>query len=197
MININEFYSSLTTNPKMFLNLPVFWSVTIDGVSPSAINSFLSYAGERWNASVDPRHYTGSGTILVASSVSIPNEASSFSAGDANNMGGFLPGSIANSRSNFLERGLVVNFLETEKDIEHYYFRPWSIAIGIKGLIEQGASLKGTMTVKQYNNRGAFIKGFRFKKVFPTACESYTLSYEDSDIKNHSVTFACSNYEQL
>ena len=197
MIDINEFYSSLTTNPKMFLNLPVFWSVSIDGVTTSAINSFLSYAGERWSAKVDPKHYMGSETILVASSVNLPNEGGSFSPGESNNMGGFLPGTIGNSRLNFVERGLSVNFLETATDIEHYYFRPWSIAVSIKGLIEQGASLKGTMTVKQYSNDGKFIKGFRLNKVFPTACESYTLSYEDSDIKQHSVTFACSNYEQL
>ncbi len=112
-------------------------------------------------------------------------------------MGGFLPGYGLTSRANFLDRGLTVNFLETEVDIEHNFFRPWAIAIGIKGLIERGENLKANMQIKQYNNSGNFIKGFKFTKVFPTAIEGYTLNYESTDFKIKSVTFGCQEYESI
>lgn len=196
--NINEFFTAFSGNRKFFLHLPVLWTVTIDGVSTGAINSVLSDAGESWKAKGDPGSYTGDGSILVAQEISLPNESSSFSALESGSgMGGFLPGYGLNSRSNFLERGLSVNFLETEEDIEHNFFRPWAIAVGIKGLVENGASLKGNMQVKQYTNSGKFIKGFHFTKIFPTAVEGFTLNYDSTDFKIKSVTFGCQNYEQL
>lgn len=141
---------------------------------------------------------TKHGNILVAQAVTLPNESSGFVAMESGaTMGGFLPGYGLNARSNFLDRGFSVNFLETQLDIEHNFFRPWMIAVGIKGLIEEGQSLKGTMVVKQYTNRGNFIKGFKFKKVFPTAVEGFTLDYDNTDFKIKSVTFGCENYEQL
>jgi len=198
MTNINEFFSALSNDQKMFLNLPVLWAVTIDGVSEGAINGVLSDAGERWRAKVNPRGYTRGGDLLVASEVTTPNEQSSFEAfSSGSSMGGFLPGYGLNIRQNFLDRSFSVNFLETEVDIEHNYFRPWMIAIGIKGLIEEGANLKGTMEVHQFSNAGQLIKGFRFKKIFPTGTEGGTLNYESTDFKYRSVTFACENYEQL
>jgi hypothetical protein len=196
--NIHEFFSAFSKDEKYFLNLPVLWSVTIDGVSMSTINSVLEKAGEHWLASVDPGSYTKSESILVAQEVTLPKESSTFDAySSGTNTGGFLPGYGLASRSNFLDRGLTINFLETQVDIEHNFFRPWSIAIGIKGLIEIGASLKANMQVKQYSNNGKFIKGFKFTKVFPTAIEGYTLNYENTDFKIKSVTFACQNYEQI
>lgn len=196
--NISEFFSAFSGDRKYFLNLPVLWTVTIDGVSTGAINSVLSDAGESWQAKGDPGSYTKSGSILCAQEVSLPNESSNFSPLESGSgMGGFLPGYGMNSRSNFLDRGISVNFLETEEDIEHNFFRPWAIAIGIKGLVENGASLKGNMQVKQYSNDGKFIKGFQFKKIFPTAVEGFTLNYDSTDFKIKSVTFGCENYKQL
>lgn len=196
--NINEFFAAFSGDRKYFLNLPVLWTVTIDGVSTGAINSVLGGAGESWQARTTPGAYTKSGSILVAQQVVLPNESSSFSAMESGSgMGGFLPGYGLNARSNFLDRGISVNFLETEVDIEHNFFRPWMIAVGIKGLVEHGASLKGSMEVKQYSNGGKFIKGFKFKKIFPTAVESYTLNYDSTDFPIKSVTFGCENYEQL
>jgi hypothetical protein len=197
--NINEFFSAFSGDRRYFLNLPVLWTVTIDGVSTGAINSVLSDAGESWQAKGDPGSYTRSGTILVAQEVGLPAESSRFDPIQMNNMGGFLPGYGMSQRANFLnDRQITVNFLETEIDIEHTFFRPWMIAIGIKGLVENGASLKGNMQVKQYSNRGEFIKGFQFKKIFPTAVEGFTLNYENTDFKNNkSVTFSCQNYAQL
>jgi hypothetical protein len=196
--NINEFYSAFSGNRRFFLHLPVLWTVSIDGVNESAINTVLSEAGESWRANSSPKDYTKSNNILVAQEVVLPNESSSFSTLESgSNMGGYLPGYGLSTRSNFLERGIYVNFLETEIDIDHNFFRPWAISVGIKGLVETGASLKGSMEVKQYTNGGRFIKGFRFKKIFPTAVEGFTLNYESTDFKIKSVTFGCENYEQL
>lgn len=199
MPDINEFFSSFANDQKFFLHLPVLWTVTIDGVSEGSINSVLSEAGEKWQARTSPGAMTKTGNILVAQEVGLPNESSGFLALESSNsMGGFLPGYGLGARSNFvLDRQVTVNFLETELDIEHNFFRPWMIAIGTKGLIEEGTSLKGSMSVRQYTNSGGFMKGFKFNKIFPTAVEGYTLNYENTDFKIKSVTFGCENYEQL
>jgi len=197
-VNINEFFSAFSGDQKFFLHLPVLWSVTIDGVSQGSINSVLNYAGEKWQAKTSAESMTKGGNILVAQSVTLPNETSNFDPSPTgSSMGGFLPGYQLNSRADFLSRSFSVNFLETQMDIEHNYFRPWLIALGIKGLIEEGVSLKGNMEIRQYTNSGQFIKGFKFKKVFPTAVEGYTLDYDSTDFKIKSVTFACENYQQI
>ena len=196
--NINEFFSAFSSEETFFLNLPVFWAVTITGVSQGSINKVLSDAGETWKAKTDPATYTKKNGILVAHEVNIPEEDSQFAPIEASqNMGGFLPGYAMSSRTNFLSRSLSVNFLQTEVDIDHNFFRPWMIAIGVHGLIEDGAGLKATMEVQQYSNKGAFIKGFKFNKVFPTRVEGYTLNQESSDFLIKSVTFGCQNYEQI
>jgi hypothetical protein len=198
MPSINEFFSSFSNDQRFFLHLPVLWSVTIDGISEGTINSVLSDAGEKWQAKTSPISMTRGGNILVAQEVTLPNESSGFSALESSStMGGFLPGYGLNARSNFLDRSFSVNFLETQLDIEHNFFRPWMIALGIKGLIAEGESLRGNMQVRQYTNSGSFMKGFQFKKVFPTAVEGYTLNYDNTDFKIKSVTFGCENYEQL
>jgi len=196
--NIYDFANAFSQDYKFFLNLPVLWSVSIDGVDTSSINNILSNADEIWRANTTPTDMSRNGNILVAQEVSIPQESSNFSATEfGSNMGGFFPGYSMNNRSNFLERSFSINFLETELDIEHNFFRPWMIAIGIKGLIEYGPSIKASVEVQQYSNNGSFIKGFRFNKSFPTSIESYNLNYENTDFKIKSVTFACQNYEQL
>jgi hypothetical protein len=198
VLNINEFFSAFSQEEKYFLNLPVLWSVTIDGVAKNDINKILKDGGEKWTASVDPGSYTKSGNILVAQEITLPRETSTFDAyPSGDNTGGFLPGYGLNVRSNFLDRGLTVNFLETQVDIEHNFFKPWLIAVGIKGLIAKGVNLKANMSVKQYSNSGKFIKGFKFNKVFPTAIEGYTLNYDNTDFKVKSITFGCQNYEQI
>ncbi len=198
MTDINEFFSAFAHDQKFFLHLPVLWTVTIDGVSEGSINSVLNYAGEKWQAKTSPESMTKSGGILVAQNVVLPPESANYTTlQNSDNMGGFLPGSGLSNRSNFLDRGLSVNFLETEMDIEHNFFRPWIIAVGIKGLIEEGVSLKGSMTVKQFTNTGKLLKGFKFNKVFPTGVESFTLDYVNTEFRMKSVTFGCENYEQL
>lgn len=196
--DINQFLAAFSGDKKFFLNLPVLWSVTIDGVTEGAINGILDYAGQSWKAKTSPLSMTRDGVLLPAQEVTLPTESSNFSAMDSgSSMGGFLPGYALSNRSNFLERSFTINFLETEVDIEHYFMRPWSIAIAIKGLIEQGVTLKSTIEVRQYSNRGKFIKGFKFKKAFPTTVEGFTLNYDNTDFPIKSVTFACEDYEQI
>ncbi len=195
-IQSNDFLNAFSSDAKFCLSIPVLWTVSIDGVDTGTINDILSDAGEGWRAKMTPASVTKNGNILVAQEVSIPNESSTFQAMDTGSgTGGYLPGYALDKRSNFLDRAFTVNFLETRKDLEHEYFRPWSIAVGINGLV--GSSLKGNMVVRQYTNGGIMRKGYKFKKVFPTAIEGFTLNYDNTDFTIKSVTFACENYEQL
>jgi len=196
-IQINDFLNAFSRESEFCLSLPVFWTVTIDGVSVGSINSVLDTAQEKWKAAISPEDMTRNGNIIVAQEVTIPGEQTSFSTSSMNSAGGFLPRYIAMNRSDFLSRQLSVNILETNTDLEQNFFRPWMIAIGIKGLVETGASLKGTMIVKQYDNAGNLRKGFKFNKVFPVSVEGYSLNYGNTDFKIKSVVFACQNYEQI
>jgi hypothetical protein len=195
---INDFLAAFSGDYRYCLSLPFLWTVSIDGVEESTINSVLQDAQENWEAKMNPNSMTRGGTILPAQQVVIPHEGSNFtpmSMGDS--MGGFLPGYALNGREDFLSRSFSVNFLETSNDLEHDYFRPWMIAIGIRGLVEDGPTLKSTVTVQQFTNDGYLRKGYRFRKAFPTATEGFTLNYDNTDFPIKSVTFACENYEQL
>ena len=195
---INDFLQAFSQDRRFCLSIPVLWSISIDGVSSGSINNILQSAGENWRSKITPNEMTRGSTILPAQAVVLPQESSNFSpivAGGS--QGGFLPGYAMNSRADFLSRSFSVNFLETRSDLEHDYFRPWMIALGINGLVEDGSNLKATVTVKQYTNQGQFRKGFRFRKAFPTAVEGFTLDYNNTDFPIKSVTFACENYEQI
>lgn len=196
MIQSSDFLAAFSGDARFCLSIPVLWSVNIDGVSTGAINDVLAEAQESWRAKLTPNSMTVNSNILPAQEVTIPTESSSFQAMNTGpGMGGFLPGYGLDQRTNFLDRSFTVNFLETRKDLEHEFFRPWMIAVGINGLV--GSSLKATMEVKQYTNGGAFRKGYKFRKVFPTAVEGFTLNYDNTDFIIKSVTFACENYQQL
>lgn len=196
MIQSTDFLQAFSSDPRFCLSIPVLWSVSIDGITDGAINEVLSDTGEVWQATTTPNDMTVNGNILPAQEVTIPTESSQFQAMNVGTgSGGYLPGYGLDQRSNFLDRSFTVNFLETRLDIEHNFFRPWMVAIGINGLV--GSSLKGTMTVRQYTNGGTFRKGYKFKKVFPTAVEGFTLNYDNTDFIIKSVTFACENYEKL
>jgi len=195
---INDFLQAFSREAEYFLSIPVLWTVSIDGVTESSINSVLSDAGQKWKANISPNAMTKSGTILPAQAVAIPQESANFTPmGAGDSYGGFLPGYAMTSRADFLSRQFSINFLETRLDLEHEFFRPWQIAIGIKGLIERGVNLKSTITVNQYSNDGKLRKGYRFKKAFPVAVEGYTMDYENTDFPIKSVTFVCEDYEQI
>ncbi len=196
MIQSTDFLQAFSGDPRFCLSIPVLWSVNIDGVSIGAINEVLSDAQESWRAKLTPNSMTVNSHILPAQEVTIPTESSSFQAmNTGSGTGGYLPGYGLDQRSNFLDRSFTVNFLETRQDLEHEFFRPWMIAIGINGLV--GSQLKANLEVKQYTNGGAFRKGYKFKKVFPTAVEGFTLNFDNTDFIIKSVTFACENYQQL
>lgn len=199
-IKINEFFQTISKDYRGVLNLPVLWTVSIEGVTTRSITTVLEEAGQSWKSKISTFDMSSiEGGILIAQEVTLPNEKSEFSIAESSQaMGGYLSPYVMNKRENFLSRTLAVNFLETQVDIEHYYFRPWMIALGIKGLIETGPNnLKATMEVKQFNNKGQLIKGFRFLKVFPVGIEGYNLKYDTTDFKIKSVSFSCQDYEQI
>ena len=191
----NVFLQAFSTDPNFFISHPFLWKVSIDTDVSGAINSALSKANESWSASVSPNTLTRNGTLLVARQMNIPQEASEFTPIGVENRGGFLPGYGLVQRTDFLSRSFTLNVLETGDDIEHGFFRPWLIALGIDGLTNFG--LKSNITVTQYNNDGSKRKGYVFEDAFPTAVEGYNLTYEDGDFIEKSITFACKNYKQL
>ena len=98
--------------------------------------------------------------------------------------------------SDFLQKNIAVNFFETQDDLEHNFFRPWMIALGIDGLINRDL-LCTSVVVKQYNNRMGFRKGYVFEDVFPTNVEGFTLNYEDGEFVEKSITMAFRHYKPL
>jgi len=95
-------------------------------------------------------------------------------------------------RTDFLSRNISINFLETSRDIETELFRPWIIALGVDGLLNQ--KLKCTITVKQYTRDGNIRKTYKFTGVYPTNTEGYNLTYGDQDFLIKTVTFGYTNY---
>lgn len=195
--NVQEFFSTFTKNSDFFLQLPIFWTVSIDTITKDKINQALDeYGVNKWRCIRDAMFYTKkSGNILVAQEINLPSEKATFTTTDmGNNYGGYMPTYVVNSRENFHNK-LSINFLETQRDIDQNFFRPWMIAIATKGLF--GGDLTSTMTVKQYTNNGDFMKGFKFQNVFPVAVEGYKLDYTDTEIKQRSITFSYTQYEQI
>jgi hypothetical protein len=188
------FLDAFSNDPNFFVSHPFLWKVSLDaGNVTGAINSALSKAGETWNASVFPDRLTSDGALLVARSVNLPLESSEFTPIGVDNRGGFLPGYGLVQRTDFLSRAFSLNILETGSDLEHYFFRPWLIALGIDGLTN--FNLKCDITVQQFNNDGTERKKYVFEKAFPTAVEGYTLNYNDGEFIEKSITFACNNYK--
>lgn len=188
------FLDAFSNDPNFFVSHPFLWKVSLDaGSVTGAINSALSKAGEKWDASVFPDRLTNDGALLVARSVTLPQESSEFTPIGVDNRGGFLPGYGLVQRTDFLSRAFSLNVLETGSDLEHFFFRPWLIALGIDGLTN--FNLKCDITVQQFNNDGTQRKKYVFEKAFPTAVEGYTLNYNDGEFIEKSITFACNNYK--
>lgn len=188
-----DFLQAFSSEGKYFLSHPFLWKVKIMDDISGAINSALK--NEKWKANVSPRDLSKDGSILVARQVTVPQESSVFAPQSVPNRGGFLPGYALIERNDFLTRSFSINFIETQKDIEHEFMRPWAIALGIDGMTN--FSLRTNIIVEQYNNKGDFKKGFKFLQAFPTAVEGYTLSHSSDEFPVKSVTFGCTNYEPL
>jgi len=191
-----SFIDAFSTDPKFFVSHPFLWKVEIEtGGLVVAVNSACIKANERWRVKMNPESMTKEGALLVARQISLPQESSEFTPIGVENRGGFLPGYGLVQRTDFLSRSFSLNILETGTDLEHNFFRPWLIALGIDGLTNSG--LKKNITVRQYNNDGTFKQGYLFEGAFPTAAEGYSLNYNDGEFLEKSITFACKNYKQM
>tara|TARA_R100000900_G_scaffold2574_2_gene4192 strand:- start:1882 stop:2526 length:645 start_codon:yes stop_codon:yes gene_type:complete len=197
-----DFLDGYSYSERFFLSHPFLWKVTfeydssvlIDNVNVAIAKAYSNDA-EDWRAVTEPDRFTRNGNVLVARSVTVPGENSQFDIAGSQNLGGFLPGYALNKRTDFLTKNLAINFIDTQDDIEHGFFRPWMIALGIDGLINR--NLLCNVTLKQYNNRMQLRKGYKFIDVFPTNVEGYNLSYNDEEFKEASVTFAFKEYKPL
>jgi len=191
-----DFLQAFSSESKYFLSHPFLWKVKIMDDISSAINSALTNGGEqKWQANVSPSDLSKDGAILVARQVVLPVESSVFTPQSVPNRGGFLPGYALVERNDFLTRSFSINFIETQKDLEHGFMRPWAIALGIDGMTN--FDLRTNIIVEQYNNKGKKKKGFKFLDAFPTAVEGYTLSHSSDEFIEKSVTFGCKNYEPV
>ena len=196
-----DFLDGYSYSARFFLSHPFLWKVQFSYNSElitninTAISKAYSSDSKDWRAITEPDFFTRNDNILVAREVNVPNENSQFDIAGSQNLGGFLPGYALNKRVDFLTKNLGINFFDTQDDIEHNFFRPWMIALGIDGLINRKLLCK--ITLKQYNNRMQLRKGYEFIDVFPTNVEGYRLSYQDEDFLERSVTFAFKEYKPL
>ena len=196
-----DFLDGYSYSERFFLSHPFLWKVQFSYNSElitninTAIAKAYSSDSKDWRAVTEPDFFTRNNNILVAREVNVPNENSQFDIAGSQNLGGFLPGYALNKRVDFLTKNLGINFFDTQDDIEHNFFRPWMIALGIDGLINRKLLCK--ITLKQYNNRMQLRKGYEFIDVFPTNVEGYRLSYQDEDFLEKSVTFAFKEYKPL
>ena len=185
--------------PKFYLSLPSLWKIEFENAASvkGQVDQALIKAGEAWRVENTPEQFVSNGNMLVAREVTVPGETTEFlEAGADINKGGFLPAFGVEKRQGFLTRTLGVNIFDTDDDLEHTFFRPWMIAIGIDGLINRGL-LCPNVVLRQYNNKGEIRKGYIFKDVFPTNIEGYTIDYDNESFMEKSVTFAFKNYEPL
>ena len=195
-----DFLHAYGQHPEFFLSLPFLWKVQFhypQSLVYSINRALAKNYDELWRAEKQPMDYIDrQGGILAARQIIVPTENTQFDVAGSMNLGGFLPGYATTKRLDFLNKNLVVNFFDTEDDIEHLFFRPWMVAIGIDGLMMRDL-LCPTVTLIQYNNLGLVRKGYEFMDVFPTNVEGYSLNYDNTDFIEKSVTFAFRNYRPL
>ena len=197
---VYDFLHNYSQHEEFFLSHPFLWKVSFlyEQSLISSINRTLEKSpDEKWRAIRQPNDYTDrGGNILAARSVTVPNENTQFDIAGSMNLGGFLPGYAVTKRVDFLSKNLVINFFENNDDIEHMFFRPWMVSVGIDGLMMRDL-LCPTVRLTQYNNLGERRKGYEFIDVFPTNVEGYTVSYNDEEFIEKSITFAFKNYRPI
>lgn len=195
MSAVPSFLNKFANDSKYFLPLPFLWTVsfTDSGVS-GAISSALSKINLNWSVS-DASEWTDRSVnnILVAQEVQIPQESFEATVIGQENRGGFMPGYGVVQRTDFLQRGLTINFIETDRDIETEFFRPWIIALGIDGLLNHSLKAR-SVNIAQYGKDMKVRKQYVFNDVFPTTCEGFNLTYGDQEFIVKSVTFGFKNY---
>ena len=198
---VYDFLSNYSVNgpPRYYLSLPSLWKIEFQGAAAvtGAVTTALEKAGEKWRVENTPEDFYINGNTMVAREVTVPGETTEFlEAGGGINKGGFLPAFGVEKRQGFLTRTLAVNIFDTNNDLEHNFFRPWMIAIGIDGLINRRL-LCPNVILRQYASDGDIRKGYKFVDVFPTNVEGYTINYDNETFLEKSVTFAFKNYEPL
>tara|TARA_R100000664_G_C2759424_1_gene149204 strand:+ start:2229 stop:2933 length:705 start_codon:yes stop_codon:yes gene_type:complete len=196
-----DFLSKYSINgpSRYVLSLPTLWKIEFSNAETvrGQVDAALEKAGESWRVENTPEEFVSNGNTLVAREVSVPGETTEFlEAGSDINKGGFLPAFGVEKRQGFLNRNLGVNIFDTEDDLEHTFFRPWMIAVGIDGLINRGL-LCPNVVLRQYNTKGEIRKGYIFTDVFPTNIEGYQLDYDNETFMEKSVTFAFKNYRPI
>lgn len=190
----SNFLDKFSTDRNFSIPFPFLWTVTIDDNNlPSYISSAINKINQRWSVS-NISNWTDklADNVFVAQELQIPSESIEVTSLSQENRGGFMPGFGITQRTDFISRNVTINFLETEKDIETELFRPWIIALGVDGLLNQ--NLKSTITAKQYTRDGKVRKTYKFTGVFPTNSEGYSLTYGDQDFLVKTVTFGYTNY---
>ena len=184
---------------RYYLSLPTLWKIEFSnaGSVRGQVDQALEKAGESWRVKNIPEEFVSNGNTLVAREVAVPGETTEFlEAGADINLGGFLPAYGVNRRQGFLTRTLAVNIFDTDDDLEHNFFRPCMIAVGIDGLLNRGL-LCPNVVLRQYNHKGEIRKGYNFTDVFPTNVEGYTIDYDNETFLEKSVTFAFKNYAPI
>ena len=152
---------------------------------------------------------TPTGLSFLVQSVTLPTDAFGVEYTDTTGLGGFRGGYYGMEREKY--QSIDIEFLETFKDVFEFFIRPWSIAVGYKGLIEDGdpnTNLKADMDVTLYSrseigtsqsNQKSWSsrKRYHFTGVVPVSVPGETLSYDPVTDKSRVVrqaSFAFADY---
>jgi hypothetical protein len=166
-------------------------------------NDFLILAGDG----------SGNNLSFLAQSISMPTDSfgvdyTEITAG----MGGLRGGYFSESKDKY--QSVTVSFLETNRDVFEFFFRPWNIAAGCKGLIEDGdenTNIKANMDISLYTkgSRNEFTpkgkartaewqlrKKYSFEGVVPINVAGEELTYEPTTGTNlvRDVQFTFKSY---
>ena len=165
----------------------------------------------------DPSNNLG---LLLAQSVSLPNENIAIGTEPLQGTGGFIAGYYGDRRADYgSQNKLDISFIETNRDVIDYFIKPWIIATSYKGLIEDGEDdLKCNISVVEYTRATDYYrdkwgssnsynrpvaeftprKVFTFKDCVPIQTEVNQLSY-DKDMSigelSRTVSFIFSHYD--
>jgi hypothetical protein len=138
---------------------------------------------------------TGNNLSFLAQSISMPTDSFGVDYTEITAaMGGLRGGYYGENKDTY--QSVTVSFLETNRDIFEFFFRPWNIAAGCKGLIEDGdrsTNIKANMDVTLYT-KGTNLnfdpigrartadwqirKKYSFEGVVPVSVSGEELNYE-------------------
>ena len=123
--------------------------------------------------------------LYYAQSVKLPKEAFSVNSAGGDNMNGYLKGFVGSDRLSLADRGIHIDFLETNLDFVYGLIRPWIIAASYRGLINTGKenSIKCTITVQEFTRQRNYDnKPLRLMHIFegcvPIDVPDRTLKYD-------------------